>query len=95
MKYASKAYPLKGRLLVDVIKSTAVDAELGIELGVNQQDTVKAIVVKSSDDETIPVGSEIMYDRIHGKAITLLDDSGSPHEYKVVQVADVSLILLE
>ncbi len=90
-----KANPLNGRLIVDPIQSSNIDEFTGIELAVDQKDTVTGRVIRTSDEETFPVNCVVMYDRYHGKGIKLLDDSGAPHEFKVVQVVDVSLILLE
>lgn len=93
--YAHKTTPLNGRLLVMAIQTDGIDQSLGIQLTHNPSDTLFAEVVRSSDEDTYPVGCVVMYDRIHGRDIELLDQSGSPQTYKVIQTVDVSLILLE
>lgn len=95
MFLASKSIVMPGRLLVQAIQSDGIDADLGVVLPHAPADTVFARVIKSSDEANIPEGCVIMYDRLHGKEITLLDDEKSPTTFKVVQVVDVSLILLE
>lgn len=86
--------PMKGRLLVEAIKSSGVDQNLGVELAITPSDTVTATVVQTSDPETYPIDCIIMYDRIHGKNIQLVDAEGVTREYKVVQTADVAMIIL-
>ena len=94
MYKASNATPVKGRLLVKVIQTTGVDDVLGIELPHAPTDQALARVIKTSSEE-YPVGATVMYDRLHGKTITLLDELDAPSDYKVVQTVDISLILLE
>lgn len=93
MFYAQKATPMPGRLLVEVIQSDGTDDTLGIILPHAPADTVMAKIIRSSDEEKFPSGSVVMYDRLHGKEITLLDDAGDPVKYKVIQTVDISLIL--
>lgn len=84
---------LSGRLLVEAIRSSNVDENLGIELTGDPHDTVLANVVVTSDETTFPVGCTVFYDRIHGKGVKLLDADGVAKDYRVVQTADVSLII--
>ena len=95
MFYAHKSIPMPGRLLVEVIQTDGTDDALGIVLPHAPADTVMARVIRTSDEEHFPEDSVVMYDRLHGKEITLMDTLQSPTKYKVIQTADVSLILLE
>lgn len=93
MFYAKNTTALPGRLLVEVIQSDGTDDALGIILPHAPADTVMAKIIRSSDEEKFPAGAVVMYDRLHGKEITLLDEAGDPVKYKVIQTVDVSLIL--
>lgn len=95
MYKVSHTTPVTGRLLVKVIQSTGVDDVLGIELPHAPTDQALARVIKTSDEQKYPVGCTVMYDRLYGKSITLLDELDAPSDYKVVQTVDISLILLE
>jgi len=83
---------MPGRLIVKVKKSSGIDESLGIETGSNPSDTVFAEVYVTCDEAIFPVGCTVMYDRVHSKGLKL-EHEGEVSEYKVVQTADISLII--
>lgn len=92
MKSITDVIPLNGRLVVVAIQSEDIDIAMGIEIAADPHDTRLATIVKTFDPDKYPEGGTVMYDRIHGSDITLLDENGDPCDYKVVMVADLSLM---
>lgn len=85
--------PLQGRLIVKTKKSDEYNPEFGMDTGVDPHDTVFAEVIRTSDEDTFPVGSTVMYDRIHGKSFHAEGVDGNVTTFKVVMVSDISFVV--